>query len=53
VTSLALIINTGIWGVYPITYRSPEFRLPPRMDGFDSVYVRAEEFLPILKSVWG
>jgi hypothetical protein len=53
VTSLALIINTGIWGVYTITYKRPEFRLPPRMDGFDSIYVRAEEFLPILKSVWG
>jgi len=52
VTSLALIINTGIRGIIITTRERPEFHLPPRMDGFDSLYIRTEQLLPILNGVW-
>jgi hypothetical protein len=39
VDSIAFINRAYIAGIYTITYKKPEFRLPPRMPGFDSLYV--------------
>jgi len=50
--SLSLIINAGVSGVHIFTSRKPELLLPPRMTGFDSLYVRSEQFLSTLKSIW-
>jgi len=50
--SLSLIISTGIEGVLIFTRRKPELLLPPRMMGFDSLYIRPEPFLSTLKSIW-
>jgi len=51
-TSLSLIINAGVDGIYIITSKKPELKLPPRMLGFDSLYIRSEQFLKVLKSIW-
>ena len=51
-TSLALIVNAGIGGIHITTERRPELRLPPRMVGFDSLYVRAQQLSSIIQRVW-
>jgi len=51
--SLALIINAGIGGIHITTERRPELQLPPRMLGFDSLYVRAQQLSSIARRVWG
>ena len=50
--SLALIINAGIGGIHITTERRPELQLPPRMIGFDSLYVRAQQLSSIVRRVW-
>jgi hypothetical protein len=49
VDSIAFINRADIAGIYTITYKKPEFRLPPRMSGFDSLYVRPVELQPVLQ----
>jgi len=49
VDSIAFINRANITGIYTITYKKPEFRLPPRMLGFDSLYVRPVELQPVLQ----
>jgi hypothetical protein len=51
-TSLSLLINAGVSGISITTNRKPELRLPPRMLGFDSLYVRSEQFLTVLRTIW-
>jgi hypothetical protein len=51
-TSLSLIINAGVSGISITTNKKPELKLPPRMLGFDSLYIRSEQFLTILRSIW-
>jgi hypothetical protein len=51
-TSLALLVNTGVGGIHITTERKPELRLPPRMTGFDSLYVRAEQLTAIAQRIW-
>lgn len=51
-SSLALIINAGVSGISITTERRPELRLPPRMIGFDSLYVRVQQLLSIVQRVW-
>jgi len=51
-TSLALIINAGVGGIYVTTERRLELRLPPRMVGFDSLYVRTQQLSSIVQRVW-
>ena len=50
--SLSLLINAGVSGISIITNKKPELRLPPRMIGFDSLYVRSEQFLTVLRTIW-
>jgi hypothetical protein len=52
-SSLSLIINAGIGGISITTEKRPELRLPPRMAGFDSLYIRAQQLLLIMQKVWG
>jgi hypothetical protein len=51
-TSLSLLINAGVGGISITTNKKPELRLPPRMLGFDSLYVRSEQFLTVLRTIW-
>lgn len=50
--SLALLINAGVEGIHISTMRSPVLKLPPRMIGYDSLFIRPQRLLPIVKKVW-
>ncbi|MEM2002996.1 MAG: hypothetical protein QXT77_10155, partial [Candidatus Methanomethylicaceae archaeon] len=51
--SLALLINTGVGGISISTERTPILKLPPRMTGFDSLFVRPQQLLSAILRVWG
>ena len=51
-TSLSLIINAGVSGISITIDKRPELKLPPRMLGFDSLYIRSGQFLKVLRSIW-
>ena len=51
--SLALLINLGVDGIHISTMEKPVLKLPPRMIGYDSIFVRSRRFIPILSSVFG
>jgi len=50
--SLALLINAGIEGIHISTMRNPIQKLPPRMIGYDSLFIRPSRLLSIVKKVW-
>jgi len=50
--SLALLINAGVDGIHVSTMRKPILKLPPRMIGYDSLFIRPRHLLPIIKKVW-
>jgi hypothetical protein len=49
--SLSLVINASAGQLHIFTTKKPELLLPPRMIGFDSLYVASERFLSILRSI--
>lgn len=50
--SLALLINTGIEGIYISTMKKPVIKLPPRLIGYDSVFIRPSRLLSIINKLW-
>lgn len=50
--SLSLVINASAGQLHIFTAKKPELLLPPRMIGFDSLYVASGRFSSILRSVW-
>lgn len=50
--SLALLINAGVEGIHISTMRRPILKLPPRMIGYDSLFIRPRRLLFIIKKVW-
>lgn len=51
-TSLALLINAGVGGIGISTERTPILRLPPRMTGFDSLFIRTQQLLSVISRIW-
>jgi hypothetical protein len=51
-SSLALIINARIDGIHITTEKKPELFLPPRMIGFDSLYIKTHQLLPVFQKIW-
>jgi hypothetical protein len=50
--SLSLVINASAGQLHVFTAKKPELLLPPRMIGFDSLYVTSGRFSSILRSIW-
>jgi hypothetical protein len=50
--SLSLVINASAGQLHVFTTKKPELLLPPRMIGFDSLYVASGRFSSILRSIW-
>jgi hypothetical protein len=50
--SLSLVINASAGQLHIFTTKKPELLLPPRMIGFDSLYVASGRFSSILRSIW-
>jgi hypothetical protein len=50
--SLSLVINASAGQLHIFTTKKPELLLPPRMIGFDSLYVTSGRFSSILRSIW-
>lgn len=50
--SLALLINAGVEGIHISTMRKPVLKLPPRMIGYDSLFIRPRRLLSIIEKVW-
>lgn len=53
VLSIAAIVSIKECGLHITTWEKPELRLPPRMLGFDSLYVELQQLLSIMQRVWG
>lgn len=50
--SLALLIESGVDGIHIATTREPVLRLPPRGIGYDSIFIRPNRFMLIVKNIW-
>lgn len=50
--SLSPVINASAGQLHVFTAKKPELLLPPRMIGFDSLYVASGRFSSILRSIW-
>jgi hypothetical protein len=50
--SLSLVINASAGRLRIFTTKRPDLLLPPRMIGFDSIYVESGRFSSILRSIF-
>ncbi len=51
-TSLALLINTRVEGVHIIASKRIAAKLPPAMEGYDTIYVRPKYLNAVVRRVW-
>jgi hypothetical protein len=51
-TSLALLINTRVEGVHVIASKRIAAKLPPAMEGYDTIYVRPKYLNAVVRRVW-